>query len=389
MDEKEFKNIWRYLEKKELIEEIKDKKLKEKWKKNIEKYELRENKLYKKKNEEKRRVIPRYELEAVLYLVHDEPLAGHVGIERCYDKMKERYYWKGMLNDIKEYVRSCDKCQRRGKPQEKNELHCIKVKEPFYQIGLDFVGPLPATEKGNKYIIVAVDYFTKYPEAKAVKEATAKEVSTFIYEEIICRHGCVEKILTDRGSHFNNKMIQELMEKFKIKHNFSTPYHPKTNGLVERFNKTLCEGLAKLGNERRNWDEFIAPTLFAYRTSKQSTTKIEPFYLTYGRKARLILDDEEEIKEIKLNKRIEDLLEKLPTERSKSKERIERKQQKQKEYHDKKIKIKEKFNVGDKVLYYNAAKEKQWSGKLEEKFKGYFIIKEILLNGSYRRMMGK
>ena len=102
-----------------------------------------------------------------------------------------------------------------------------------------------------------MDYFTKWPEAKPVKEATAKEVSKFIYEDIICRHGCPMKILSDRGSHFNNEMIKDLMEKFKIKWNFSTSYHPETNGLVERFNRTLGSALAKLSTND-NWDTKIS-----------------------------------------------------------------------------------------------------------------------------------
>jgi hypothetical protein len=145
--------------------------------------------------------------------------------------------------------------------------------------------------EGNKYIIVAMDYFTKWPEAKAVKNADAKEVSKFIYEEIICRHGCPKKILTDRGSHFNNEMVKNLVGKFEIKHGFSTPYHPKTNGLVERFNKTLCESLAKIGNVK-NWDMNITSVLFAYHSKIQESTKVTPFYLTYGRKVMLPMDKE-------------------------------------------------------------------------------------------------
>src|SRR5205823_2423980 len=145
--------------------------------------------------------------------------------------MEEKEY-----NEIIENIEKEEKyVWEKGVLYRKNEGHTIEAKEPFYMVGINFVGPLPITEKGNKYIIVAMDYFTKWPEAKAVKEATAKEVSTFILEEIICRHGCPKRILSDRGSHFNNEMIKELMGKFKIKHGFSTPYHPKTNGLVERF----------------------------------------------------------------------------------------------------------------------------------------------------------
>ena len=117
---------------------------------------------------------------------------------------------------------------------------------PFYQIGIDIVGPLPLTENKNKYIVVAIDYLTKWPEARAIQYANAEEVAHFIYEDIICRYECPSKILSDRGTHFKNQLVEKLMEKFQIKHLFSTPYHPQTNGLVERFNRTLCESLAKL-----------------------------------------------------------------------------------------------------------------------------------------------
>jgi hypothetical protein len=249
-------------------------------------YTVQSNYLYRndKRNPEKLlRVIRTHEMEAILYMMHNDPTAGHFATDIMFDKIRKRYYWPQMYENIRAYVKSCDKCQRRGKPSKHEDLHPITIQAPFYQIGIDFVGPLPITDKGNKHIIVAIDYFTKWPEAKAVPEATASQVVQFIYEEIICRHGCSMKILTDRGTHFNNQMVNELMNKFKIKHLLSTPYHPQTNVLVERFNRTLCESLAKTAQEILNWDLQIAPTLFAYRTSKQSTTKISPFYLTYGR----------------------------------------------------------------------------------------------------------
>ncbi len=124
------------------------------------------------------------------------------------------------------------------------------------------------TSKRRKYIIIAIDYFIKWTKAKALKEANANKVAIFIYKKIISRHRCPRKILTDRRTYFNNKIINELMKKFNIKYNFSIPYHLKTNGLVKRFNKTLCESLAKLAKERNNWDQYIVLLLFAYNISK-------------------------------------------------------------------------------------------------------------------------
>src|SRR3984957_484612 len=345
-------------------------------------YEIKDGILFKKNkdgSEKLLRVIQRFEMEAVLYMMHDHPLSAHFGIDATYNKIRERYYWPKMYDDIEGYVKSCNQCQRRGKTKGKNELHPIEIKEPFYQIGIDIVGPLPKTRRNNKYIVVAVDYFTKWPEARAIAEASAKEVSNFILEDIICRHGCPKKILSDRGSHFNNQLIQELTKKFQIRHNLSTPYHPKTNGLVERFNKTLCEGLAKLEGEV-NWDENIAPVLFAYRMKKQTSIKIELFYLMYGRKVRLPMDEADDIT---INDRIETLIEEQPKIFNEAKTNSKKSQNKQKEYHDRKIKS-YNFEIGEKVLYYKAAKEKQWSGKLEEKWKGSYYIHEKLLNGAYK-----
>src|SRR6266511_1044949 len=359
-------------------------KLLEKVKKGKErKYKIKEGSIYKENKEGKLlKIIRRFELEPLLYLFHDDPIGGYYASEAMYWKIKERYYWKGMKYDLEEYVRTCDQCQRRGKPVGKNELHPIVVREPFYQIGIDIVGPLPLTSLGNKYIIVAIDYFTKWTEAKALKEATAEEVATFIYEEIICRHGPPRRIISDRGTHFNNKIVEELLKKFGTKHRLSTPYHPKTNGLVERFNRTLCEALAKLGEERKNWDKYIAPSLAAHRFTKQRSTRIEPFYLTYGRKVRFITDEEEQ-EEVTIKERIRMLIEELPKIWNTTREQIKRSQEKQKEYHDKKIKKKHIFEIGEKVTYAKAAYFKQWSRKLEEKWKGPYYIHEILLNGSY------
>ena len=352
--------------------------------KDIEKekgYVIRDNLLYKIKNDNELRIIRKYEFEGIMYIAHDHELSGHFGIDTTYDRIKNKYYWKGMRKDIETYVKSCDSCQRRGKPIGKHELNVIKVKEPFYQIGIDIVGPLKITERNNRYIVTAMDYFTKWPEARALEKADAKEVARFIYEDIICRHGCPKKILSDRGSHFNNKLVKALMEKFNIRHNFSTPYHPKTNGLIERFNKTLCESLAKL-NSNEDWDLKLPSVLFAYRTKKNESTKMEPGYLIYGRQMKTLLNLED--KEMRMSDRIVELIEKLPQVRNQAKENIGNSQEKQKLYHDKKNKRKQNFQIGNKILCYDAAKEKQWSGKLEEKWKGPYYIHEIIHKGSYK-----
>ncbi len=108
---------------------------------------------------------------------------------------------------------------------------------------------MPITREGNRYIVVAMDYFSRWPEARSLKAANTETVATFIYEEIICRFGLPRVIQSDRRTHFVNEVIRKLTKKFRVKHSLSSPYHPQSNGLVKRFNKTLCEGIAKVAEE--------------------------------------------------------------------------------------------------------------------------------------------
>jgi hypothetical protein len=350
-------------------------------------YTIYNNLLYKKNSKDSKklyRVIQKDELPALLYMFHNDPTSGHFATEAMFNKIKERYYWPQYYEDIRKYAESCDACQRRGRSKNNNLLHPIPVHSPFYQIGIDFVGPLPRTQRGKKYIIVAMDYLTKWPEARAVSEATAEAASQFIYEQIICQHGCPQIILSDRGTHFNNSMIKKLMEKFQINHLLSTPYHPQTNGLVERFNRTLCESLARLSLKNNSWDLYIAPTLFAYRTTKHATTQIEPFFMVYGRTARLPIDPPEEKNLNAEEARVIELIDDLPEVRNKAKLRIAQSQTRQKDRHDKNIKRPHGFQVGDKVLYFNVVLDHSHSGKFKPKWKGPFVIHQVLPNEAYK-----
>jgi Integrase zinc binding domain/Integrase core domain len=359
-------------------------------------FEIKNNILYKKDRRRKTRnqllkVIQKHEIEPILYLLHNHPTGAHLGVDKVFEKARNKYYWPQMFENIKNYIRSCDRCQRRGKYRTPGPLHPIPVGEPFSKIGIDIVGPLPLTTKKNRYIVVATDYFTKWPEAEAISEATGKRVSEFIYQTIICRHGCPKQILSDRGTHFRNEIVDSLLKKFEIQHLLSTPYHPQTNGLVERFNRTLCESLAKLTEGQEDWDHHISPVLFAYRTAKQSSTKITPFYLVYGRNPQVPPVDMDEIINENILSRLFTLTEDLPQERETAKRNILKSQRKQKEYHDQKKKLAQTFKISDKVLMYDAARDKHFTGKLKPKWKGPYYIHDTLKNGAYklRTMDGK
>ena len=351
MNRELYEEIVKYIEEK--IDEKWDKEKVKALEKESKNYIVKYGKLFKEKKEKTVKVLKENEKEAILWLMHDHPTAGHFGIEKTYEKISKRFYWKNMKKEIEEYIKSCEKCQRRGNLGGKGFLNPIKVEGPWKRIGMDFVGPLRKTSKGNKYILVITDYLTKWPEAKALKEATAEKVVEYLYEEIICRHGCPEIIMTDRGSHFDNKLMEELSSKFNIKHKKSSPYHPQTNGLVERFNKTLCESLAKVSEKENQWDKHINEVLFAYRTSQHSVIRQTPFYLMYGREAILPIEVTETNKEINeedsLKNRICQVI-KLQENQIKTIKSIEKQQEKPK--NDSTQKSKRRINLKLVTKYY-------------------------------------
>jgi hypothetical protein len=325
-------------------------------------------------------VITKEESIEVLRKLHDHELSGHFGRDTTYNRIREKYYWKNMKKDIEEYIRKCEKCQKRSKAVGKGPIHPIEVTGIWDTIGIDFVGPLKETENGNKYILVIMDYFSKWPEAIAMKEATAENVYKYLYKEIICRYGIPKKIISDRGSHFNNKKIEELCLKYGIEHGKTSSYHPQANGLVERFNRTLIETLAKISEEQEEWDKHLSEALFTYRTRKHNTTEKTPYYLMFGKEAEGLIRNENREDEIGREEQIQQLNEK----RNEILEKIEEKQKKMKDDTNNKRKNVVQFNIGDKVLLKDAALEKQWSKKLQDKWKGPYRIYKVLGKGSYR-----
>ncbi len=133
--------------------------------------------------------------------------------------------------------------------QKNNILHPISAKALFQRIRIDIVGLLMITWQENYYIVIVIDYFIKWPIAKLLKKAIAKAVSKFIYEKIICKHGCLKVLQSDRETHFVNKVIIDLIKKFRIKYHLSFLYHCQINGFIKRYNQILCKKQAKIANK--------------------------------------------------------------------------------------------------------------------------------------------
>ena len=166
--------------------------------------------------------------------------------------------------------------------------HPVLPLEPFQKWGLDFVGPFkpPTMRTGNRYIIVATDYCTKWVEAKALRDNTAASTTKFLYECIWCRYGCPIELISDQGGHFLGQVVESLTSFYAVVHKRSTPYYPQANGLAESTNKTLKNILRKIVNENRtDWDTKLQSALWAYRTTYKTNIRTTPFRLAFGLEA--------------------------------------------------------------------------------------------------------
>lgn len=261
-------------------------------------YCLRDNVLYKKNFDNSEEtyllVVPASLRDEVMQACHDDPCAGHLGFARTLARIRQKYCWPQLFSSVQHYVRSCRDCQRRKVPPLK-PAGLLKPLEPphapFQQVGMDLLGPFPTSYTGNKWIVVTTDYLTRYAETKLVPRATATEVSTFFVHDIVLRHGAPSVLITDRGTAFTAELIWEIVTLTHTNHRKTTVYHPQTNGLTERLNRTLADMLSMYVDiQHKTWDQILPYVTFAYNTAVQETTRFTPFELVYGRHVTTPLD---------------------------------------------------------------------------------------------------
>lgn len=235
--------------------------------------------------------IPSSMIKQLLIAYHDSRWSGHFGFRRIYWNLKDKYWWPNMKSDITKHIQACLKCQKFNIERRKAPglLHPIEVPSgPFQLVGIDYSGPYPITPDGNKYILALSDYFTKWVIAIPLPSQTAQITAKALYESLICIYGVPERILSDCGTHFANELMDAFTKLLGCHHIKSTPYHPQTNGAIERFNSTFERQLAKLTDENVNdWDTHLNSIVFAYNTGQHATTKYSPFQLLFGRYPKL------------------------------------------------------------------------------------------------------
>nr|XP_027086560.1 uncharacterized protein LOC113708298 [Coffea arabica] len=237
------------------------------------------------------RCIDEDEAQYMMKEVHSGVCGPHMNGHLLAKKiMRIGYFRLTMERDCIDFVRRCIKCQVHGDVirASPTELHSMIAPWPCSMWGMDVIGTIdPPASNGHRFILVAIEYFTKWVEAESFKHVTKKVVANFLRDHIICRFGVPETLITDNAKNLNNYMVDGLCEQFKIRHRNSAIYRPQMNGAVEAANKNLKKIIRKMTEKHRDWHEKLPYALMAYRTSIRTSTGTTPYSLMYGMEAVL------------------------------------------------------------------------------------------------------
>ena len=210
-------------------------------------------------------VVPMPRRNTVLKVAHDSDLGGHCGVKRTIKKLLPCVTWPNINRDVTKYIRDCGPCQRQAKCSKQNApLHPLPtIGVPFKCMAFDIVGPYARTKSGFKYILSTIYYFSRYPDAIPLKKVDKQSIASAMVK-IFSSTGIPEEILTDQGSVFMGRLMKQLCGIIGITPIHTSPYHPETDGLLERWHHDLLSMLKKASNDKRDWDSYLPFVLFAY-----------------------------------------------------------------------------------------------------------------------------
>lgn len=328
------------------------------------------------------------EIENAISQFHDSPLGGHQGVNRTFNRMKEYFKFPKMLSKIKEYIKYCSKCQKNksSRPNKMPMVITTTSSRPFERVALDIVGPLnPITLNNNSCILTLQDDLTKYSVAVPLPNQEADTVARAFVNNFICIYGAPFSILTDQGTNFLSDLFKQVNKILKIKKLQTSPYHPQTNGALEKSHHSLSNYLRNFASDDpNNWDTWVPFAMFCYNSTPHTVTQFMPFELLFGHKPQIpssFLKSPEPL--YTYDDYAKELKYRMQKSNEIAKENINKSKEKSKLHYDQHIKS-VKFSVGDSVLLRDESKK----GKLSPPWLGPFIVVEVLSDENTRIKIG-
>ena len=331
-------------------------------------------------------VVPLSLRQEILSVAHQSD--SHLGITKTYQRIINDFFWPGLKRDVVNFVKQCHVCQISGKPNEvvpKAPLIPIVVPhEAFTKVIIDCVGPLPKTRKGNQYMVTIMCPTTRYPIAVPVRNISAKTVITQLLR-IFTTYGFPKEIQSDRGTNFTSDLFNQTLREFNIKHTLASPYHPESQGALERHHQTLKSLLKKFCIETGNcWDEGLDMLLFVIREVPNESLGVSPYEMLFGHKCRgpLQIFKEQmvnkEVCEVNISQYLRNLKSHMEKIHKFAHSNLTMSQTVMKSKYDRNTKVR-KFKVGDEVLVYFPVSK----APLSHKFSGPYTIKKCMNNNNY------
>jgi len=331
-------------------------------------------------------IVPKLLIPQVLDYAHGARPNGHQGVWKTMQWVEKRFWWKGWRNDVSERVRKCVNCSihRLGKPGVQGNMKKWHPLRRFQVVAVDVLEVSTSNMRGTTKAVVMGDLFTRFVWATAVKDERAETISQVLLDEWILRFGPPEKLLSDRGKTFMSEMVQHLCTCVGAKKIFTSPYHPQTDGFIERFNRTLMKDIrAYVSVEENDWVQHLPMACFRYNTAVNSATGMTPYKAVFGVDAfdfdaeagrRMAIDQEPESNE-ELARRLAELHWQLIQRGSKARTDAA------KQYN--KLANAVEFEKGDRVMVYNPRHHMEKGRKLRTPWMGPYIVQEVLTNVSY------
>lgn len=331
-------------------------------------------------------VIPRLLVPTILKILHDcQFQGGHVGTSRTMAKAKSRFYWNHMYRDIANWISSCEVCTQKKRPPNPIRAHItpMPISSPFERISTDILGPLPfCKDSKNRYVLVFVDYFTKYVEMVPIKNIDAAIVANEFLKNIICRHGVPKYLHSDRGTQYLSNIVKEVCRLLDVKKTQTTSFHPQCNGQSERMMSVNLNSLSKYVDDKHDdWDKDIPFVQFVHNTTPcLDSTDFTPYFLTHGRNPTTFVDLDIDIPD-NLKTGTADFIGPLIDRFTKAKDYVKHKLDERKAIMVKRTnkKINEpKFAVGETVYLYRPVVTPGKTAQFLKPWVGPFIISEKL-----------